>query len=271
MKNNYIKFLSTVVLMLVVLNVASQVNQKEPLVVPLSNPGDPGKLHVSLLYGSINVSVHEGKDVIIVSRPKSKQKQKEQYKDGMRKISNHSSQFSVEEYNNKVVVKSGVGNKSMDFNIKVPKDFSLELRATNNGNINVEGVNGEMEISNTNGAITLKNVSGSVIADALNQDIVVSFIKVTENAAMAFTSLNGNLDITFPAGVKAGIKARTENGDIFTDFDIEQKLSSETTDNRSSTGVYKVTVDKWVTGAINGGGAEILFKTLNGDILIRSK
>ena len=271
MKNNYIKAVFTLVVVLLALNTSAQSNLEESLVVPLSNPGEAGKLHVSLLYGSISVSAYQGKEVVIISNQKMKKKQKEEYKDGMRKISNNSSQYSVEEYNNEVTVKSGIGNKTVNFEIKVPKNFSLELRATNNGDIHVEGVNGEMEISNTNGAITLKNVSGSVIADALNKDIVVGFTGITENAPMAFTSLNGNLDVTFPASLKATIKARTENGDIFTDFDVKQELKTETTNRGGDSGVYKVTVDKWVTGAINGGGSEMLFKTLNGDILIRSR
>ncbi|MEX0288883.1 MAG: DUF4097 family beta strand repeat-containing protein [Flavobacteriaceae bacterium] len=271
MRNIYTKSLLTVAVLLLAFGVAAQESLKESLVVPLSDPGAPGKLHVALLYGSIRVAAHQGKDVVIASNQRVKKKEKEQYKDGLRKISNNSSQYSVEEYNNKVIVKSGIGNKSVDFEIKVPKDFALELRTVNNGNIYVEGVNGEMEISNTNGAITLKNVAGSVIADALNKDIVVDFTSITPSTPMAFTSLNGNLDVTFPTSLKATIKARTENGDIFTDFDIEQSLKSETINNRSKSGVYKVTVDKWVGGTINGGGPEMLFKTLNGDILIRSR
>ena len=268
MKNTYIKILSTVIV-LILSNVV--VGQDEALTVPLSNPGSPGNLNVSVLYGSINISVHDGKDVIINTHPRNKQQQKEEYKNGLRKISNGSTQYSVEEYNNKVIVKSGYGNKTVDFDIKVPKNFTLELQAINNGDIYVEGVHGEMEISNTNGAITLKNVGGSVIADALNKNIIVNFTEVTANAAMAFTSLNGDLDISFPSGLKANIKAKTENGEIFTDFDIDQNLTAETSKSRSDSGVYKVTVDKWVTGVINGGGSEILFKTLNGDIFIREQ
>ena len=88
---------------------------------------------------------------------------------------------------------------------------------------------------------------------------------------MAFTSLNGNLDVTFPSDYKADVKARTENGNVYTDFEMNQRTSADVDQKRNSKGVYKVTVDKWISGEINGGGPEILFKTLNGNVIIRKK
>jgi len=244
-------------------------SESESVTIPLSNPGEDGKLKMGLLYGSITVEAHRGKDVIIETKSKEKSKPSKT-KDGMRRIGDASLEFSVEEYDNKVTVRSKKQNKRVDFTIKVPENFSLDLRATNNGNISVEGVRGEMEISNLNGAITLKNIGGSVIADALNKDIVVTFSKGYENSPMAFTSLNGDLDITFPGDLAANIKAKTDHGEIYTDYEMKMTRDVSKDEKKSSSGVYKVTVDKWITGTVNGGGAEILFKTMNGDIMIRS-
>ena len=270
MKNSFIKLICFVGLLAIGANAIAQQAEGEALVIPLSEPGASGMLNVHVLYGSIRVTAYNGQEVIISSK-QNEEKQKVKYKDGLRKISSGSSQYRVEEYNNTVSVHSGHGNKLVDFDIKVPKNFSLELKATNSGDIYVEGVHGEMEISNTNGAITLKNIAGAVIADALNKDIVVNFTEVTSNAAMAFTSLNGDLNISFPSNLKASIKAKTEYGDIYTDFEIAMQQSSAATNKRNDSGVYKVTVDEWLTGTINGGGQEILFKTLNGDIMIREQ
>ncbi|MDB4293080.1 hypothetical protein N9954_06685 [Maribacter sp.] len=249
---------------------AAQTESAESITIPLSNPGEDGHLKIGLLYGSITVKAHQGKDIIVETTSKKKSKPPKT-KDGMRKIGDTSIEFSVEEYNNKVTVRSKKQNKTVDFVIKVPENFSLDLRATNNGNINVEGVVGEMEISNLNGAITLTNIGGSVIADALNKNIVVSFTKGYEKSPMAFTSLNGDLDITFPSNLAANVKAKTDNGEIYTDYEVKMTRDVSRDEKKSSSGVYKVTVDKWVTGTINGGGEELLFKTMNGDIMIRSK
>lgn len=270
MKNKIIYNCGLLIFLLFIVGIGSaQTENGEPVIIPLSSPGEDGQLKLSLLYGSITVIAHKGKDVIIETIG-SKRTKPVKMKDGMRRIGDTSLEYSVEEYNNKVVIKSKKHTKRVDFKIRVPENFSLDLRATNNGNIKVEGVIGEMEISNLNGAITLANVGGSVIADALNKDIVVTFTKGYDKSPMAFTSLNGDLDITFPSNLIANIKAKTDNGEIFTDYEIKMTRNVKKEEKRSSSGVYKVNVDKWVTGAINGGGAELLFKTMNGDIMIRS-
>jgi len=269
MKNRTIQLVRVLFLLFSIGNLSAQIEKGESITIPLSNPGEDGQLKIGLLYGSIFVEAHQGKEVIVETTGKEKSKPSKT-KNGMRRIGDTSLEFSVEEYNNKVVIRSKKHNKRVDFKIRVPENFSLDLRATNNGNINVEGVNGEMEISNLNGAITLKNIGGSVIADALNKDIVVTFTKGYEKSPMAFTSLNGDLDITFPNSLTANVKAKTDNGEIFTDFEMKMTRDVRKDEKKSSSGVYKVTIDKWVTGTINGGGAELLFKTMNGDIMIRS-
>ncbi len=268
MRNRTIQLAGFIFLLLSIGSLSAQ-TESETITIPLSNPGEDGKLKIGLLYGSITVEAHQGKDVVVATKSREKSKPPKT-KDGMRRIGDTSLEFSVEEYDNKVTVRSKRQNKRVDFIIKVPENFSLDLRATNNGNIKVEGVRGEMEISNLNGAITLSNIGGSVIADALNKDIIVSFTKGYEKTPMAFTSLNGDLDVTFPSNLAASIKAKTDQGEIYTDYEMEMTRDLRKDEKKSSSGVYKVTVDKWVTGTINGGGPELLFKTMNGDIMIRS-
>lgn len=249
---------------------------QEEVIVPLSNPGEKGKLTMYLLNGSISVSSHSRNDVIVnaVVRSSGKNKcddckSKDKY--GMKKIDANAVRFSVEEVDNKVRVKSKNINTVTDFEIRVPKNFSLKLNVTNNGHIYVENVKGELEVSNTNGKVDMKNVSGSVIADALNRNITVTFDEIFENESMAFSSLNGNLDITFPASLAAEVKARTDYGAIYTDFELKIMDKEADVEKTKRSNVYKVNVDKWTYGTINGGGPELLFKTLNGDIIIRRK
>jgi len=269
MKNRTIQIVGLLFLLFSLGSLSAQTDKNEVVTIPLSNPGEDGHLKMGLLYGSINVEAHKGKDVIIETAS-AKNHKPSKTKDGLRRIGDTSLEFSVEEYNNKLIVRSKKQSKRVDFTIKVPENFSLDLRATNNGNINVKGVMGEMEISNLNGAITLTNIGGSVIADALNKDIIITFTKGYEKSPMAFTSLNGDIDITFPNNLAANIKAKTDYGEIYTDYEMKMTREFSRDEKKSSSGVYKVTVDKWVTGTINGGGPELLFKTMNGDIMIRS-
>ena len=268
------KLNTAIVLVLIMLfTLVTNAQDKESFTVPISNPDMPGKLQVHVLYGSINVVGYDGTEVIVTatgSSDESHWKHKKKSKGGMKRLDDNSFSFTVEEVNNMVYVKSGSRPTKMNLEIKVPYQFSVDLKAVNKGNIYVENTIGTHEVSNTNGKITMVNVSGSVIADALNKDVVISFKEIHENATMMFSSLNGDIDITFPSSLKANVNARSDFGDVFTDFDIEVDQSKKVTKTSTKNGVYKVKREKGVYGTINGGGADMTFKTLNGDVLIRS-
>lgn len=268
----YIKSMIVSVLLLVAVNLTAQ----ETVKVPLSNPSKPGHLKIGIISGSITVKGYSGKEVIVKATRreggKSWRKDGGGDKQGLKRISVSSLEFSAEEYDNTVRVRSKV-HGTTDFEIQVPINFSLKISTVNKGKILVENVNGAIDVSNTNGSITLTDVSGSVSADALNKDIKVTFVKVTPNTPMAFSSLNGDIDITFPKTIKADIKIKSDRGEVYTDFDINAKPSKAkiTTGESKKGNTYQVKVEKWITGAINGGGAEILFKNFNGDVIIRSR
>ncbi|WP_281542293.1 DUF4097 family beta strand repeat-containing protein [Maribacter aestuarii] len=244
----------------------------ELFTVPLSSPNEAGKLVVEQVAGSIDVIAYEGKEVIVKA---SFGNRKEHYvdenaKNGLKRIENNSLKIGAEEKDNVVQIINEQWNKVINLEIKVPTNFSLKLGTVNKGNISVTGVSGEFEISNVNGEITLTEVNGSASADTVNGDIDATFKTVTAGANMAFSSLNGDLNITFPKAAKGNLKLKSEQGDIYTDFDmvVEKKKAMPQTVKTSNT--YKVKIDQWVNGKINGGGPEMLFKTFNGDIVIKS-
>ena len=274
MNISYIKSIILSFLLLVTVSLSAQ----ETVTIPLSNPSKPGLLKMGIINGSITVKGTNGKEVIVTGTRREssdkhhRRKSSKNNTSGLKRISNNSLEFSAEEFDNVVRVR-GSHQGTTDFEIKVPKNFSLKISTINRGEIYVENVNGTMDISNTNGKITLNDISGSVSADALNRDIKVNFIKVTPNVAMAFSSLNGDIDVTFPKTLKADIKIKSDRGEVYTDFELKAKPSKAkiTKGNSRKGNSYKVKVEKWITGSINGGGAEILFKNFNGDVIIRSK
>ena len=274
MKNKNIKLALASLLFLITIKLTAQ----ETVTIPLSEPTKEGLLKMGIINGSITIKGSNTEEVIVkgIKRENGdnhhKRRNSKSNTNGLKRISNNSLEFSAEEYDNVVRVKSSV-NGTTDFEIEVPKNFSLKISTINKGTIYVENVNGTMDISNINGKITLKDISGSVSADALNKDIVVNFIKVTPDVAMAFSSLNGDIDITFPKTLKADIKVKSDRGEIYTDFDLKAKPSQAkiTKGTESKGNAYRVKVEKWITGSINGGGPEILFKNFNGDVIIRAK
>ncbi len=253
----------------------SQETEKELFRIPLSQPEKPGKLIVEMLSGTIHVTAYTGKEVI-VSSPAAEEKRTRMVSSdgttGMKKIESGGLNISGEEKDNTVRIINRMFNKPTTLEIRVPVNFSLKLSTVNDGDIVVKGVSGELELSNVNGGITLNDIEGSASADTVNGDIRGNFGSVTAGSNMAFSSLNGTLDITFPNSLKANLKAKSDMGDVFTDFDMEMdKGFQEEIKKDKSGGVYRANLEDWIKGKINGGGPEILFKSFNGNILIRSK
>ncbi|PWL39342.1 hypothetical protein DKG77_00445 [Flagellimonas aquimarina] len=267
------KFITVLAAMFIVSNIIAQEKTIDLFSVPLSNPSNSGKLVIEQISGSIHVEAYDGKEVVIKASFGSEKRHyiDEDTRDGMKRIQSSSLAISAEEKNNVVQIINEQWNKITNLEVKVPKNFSLKLSTVNDGNISVKGVNGEMEISNVNGKITLESVSGSASTDTVNGDIKVHFDSITKDANMAFSSLNGDVDITFPSSLKADVKAKSDMGEIFTDFDMQIAANKPEVNKNNSSGTYKVKIEQWVRGKINGGGPEMLFKTFNGDILIKSK
>lgn len=251
---------------------ASTLLAQEQLAVPLSNPGEPGTLHVSVVRGSITVTGYDGDEVLIDYAGEEQQESREVTRDGLRRISSNSLGFEVTEDDNVVQVSGVSPMKQVSFNISVPRSFGLKLSTVNGGGLNVENVTGEMELSNVNGKITLNNVGGSAVANTVNGDITATFNSVAGDKPMSFTNLNGDIDVTYPANVQMTAKMKSEWGDVFTDFDMDINRTSENRmdqDSNSHDGAYRISINNWINGSINGGGPEYTFRSMRGDIYIR--
>ena len=273
-------------LALVVVSPASaQVDDGDKITVTLTDPSRPVQLKAGLMNGSITVKGYAGKEVIVTAKDRpgtgsddldeldwGGSKNLERRK-GMRRITGNSSTLSVEEDNNEVSINTGIRGmgKTLELVIQVPVNTSMKLNTMNDGDIVVTGVKGDIEVSNMNGAISIRDVTGSVVADAMNADIDVVFNGIDPKKSMSFSSMNGDIDVTFPAGTAATLRMKSDMGEIYSDFDM--KMDNTTTrveDNgKGRKGRYKVTLEKLMTGTINGGGPEIIFKNFNGDIYVR--
>jgi DUF4097 and DUF4098 domain-containing protein YvlB len=265
-----ILFLATAILLAVAQPLCAQSDNK--VNVPLSDPSRPVSLRAHLVSGSITVKGGDVKEVVVEARARHEESRSEGRANGMKHIPMTSTGLNIEAENNNVRVSTDSYQRTIDLTITVPTRTSLSLHTVNDGNILVTGVDGEFDINDVNGEVDLKNIGGSVVAHALNGHVVATFNRIDPQKSMAFSSLNGDIDVTFPADLKANVSLRTDNGEVYSDFDVKvQPAAPQPTveDNRGKGGKYKVKIDKTVLGTINGGGQEIQFKNFNGNIYIR--
>jgi hypothetical protein len=244
----------------------------ESLTVPLSSPGKPYSLKVHLVTGSIKIVGYEGKDVIVNVTPRKNDDEEKSVdtKNGMKRISvSGGYEVTAKEADNTVTINTGNPNKALDLELKIPQDVKLKIGTVNDGEVIVENVSGELEVNNVNDKITLTNISGSVVANTVNGDITVTFKTIDPKAPMAFSTLNGDVNVTLPADTKANLKLKSDNGDVFSDFDIDIDKTPTKIDKTTEPGMYKIKKDDWVYGKINGGGPEMMMKNMQGDIYVK--
>jgi hypothetical protein len=279
---------------------SAQTPEKEELIVPLSSPGKPYTLEVSLINGSIEVSSYPGKEILIdvtpgsdnrggergrkenrrpagsrifvdvnIDNEKGKRWSSRDTVDGMWRINpKFNYEVTATEKDNKVMIQNGM-EKNVHLTLKIPQDVKLKLHTVNNGGIEVTDIRGELEISDANGAIKLTNITGSAVANTVNGNITANFVSVDPKAPMAFSTLNGNVDVTLPAGTKSNLKLRSDRGDVYTDFDVAIEKSAPQLDHRDGTSMYAIRLGDWINGKINGGGPEIMMKNMSGNIYVR--
>jgi DUF4097 and DUF4098 domain-containing protein YvlB len=237
--------------------------------VTLSDPSRPALVRASLVNGGITVKAYDGKEVIVEARARNHESPRSDT--NMKRIIVSSTGLSVEEESNEVRISTDSVMRPVDLSISVPVHTSLKLSAVNSGDIVVTGVDGELDVNEVNGSVTLNSVSGSAVAHALNGRLLATFARVNQKP-MAFSSLNGDIDVTFPADLKANLSLKTDRGEILTDFDVQVQttpVQQTVEDGRKNGGRYRVKIDKTVHGTINGGGPELQFTNFNGGIYIR--
>lgn len=240
--------------------------------VPLTDPGEPGKLSINAMFSDeITVRSHDQQNVIInYSGDGIREDESEAMKNGMKRISGGGMGLEVVEDNNEVEISTGpFPTDDLEMTVYVPRNFSIKL-STVQGDVSVFGVEGELEISAVNGDIELGDISGTVLVNSVNGDMNVDFNKVTPGSPMSFTGVNGDMDIAFPANARFTAKMKTEWGDVYTNFDMDIDREGTRSESDENEG-FKIAINKWIIGKVNGGGPEFLFKTLHGDISIRKK
>lgn len=268
-----IRHFAWLLILFVVISVPAAARQQasDQVTVPLSDPSRPALIDVSLVQGSITVRGTNRKDVLVVARPETDRPSRRYDADatGLRRIP-QTAGFRISEEGNRVKVASDSPNRSITFEIEAPARANVKLHTVNGGEIVVDSIDGDIDVSNVNGGITLTNVAGSVTAGTTNGSVRATMTRVTAERQMAFTSLNGTVDVTLPPATKANLRLRSDNGDVYSDFEVQLAPSVPVVqESRGTNGRYRISRNRSIVGAINGGGPEFELRTFNSNVYVR--
>lgn len=160
---------------------------------------------------------------------------------------------------------------ALEFTVKVPYDMNLDIRTVNKGSVAIRDVGGSLKAYNVNGPIAIKNAKGATEAHTINGGVTINYLSVPPDSSSYYT-LNGVLDITYPANLSANIQFKSMNGSFYTDFTDTEVLPVFVTKkvNKGENGTtYKLDVARRIKFG-NGGGV-FKFETMNGNIYVKKQ
>jgi hypothetical protein len=159
----------------------------------------------------------------------------------------------------------------LQFTVKVPYDMSLDIRTVNNGSLTIQNVNGSLKAHNVNGGIAIKNAKGATEARTINGGVTVNYLSIPMDSSSYYT-LNGTLEVTYPAALSANIQFKSMNGAFYTDFENTEPLPLFVVKNVENAGkgtMYRLDVARRIK--FGNGGTVLKFETMNGNIYVKKQ
>ena len=241
-------------------------SQEEQLVINLTGPAVNPVFIFENPKGAIKVTGYDGTDILVNASLRNTGTERQ--KTGtVRKIGQNSPDIYAETEGGNVTLFSRTSGKTVDFDIKIPRNFSLKLKSLDNGTVHVINVNGNIEAENPAGDLILENIAGSAVLSTVYGKISAAFREVNPGAPMMFTSIEGNISLTLPPAVNAVLRMKTGTGEIESDFDIVPEKRRSVVKNLENKKIYSL--EDWVIGRINAGGPEYVITTYNGNIFVK--
>lgn len=224
-------------------------------------------IEFTLSRSDISVEGYDGSEVIIENTDYEAPPERAQ---GLRPLygggtDNTGIGLSVEEEGGVLKVVQAAASDG-NFVVRVPHNVRVMIQEVNwgGGDIEISNHRGEIEIQAKNGDINLQNITGPVIAHSTSGDVDIVFSEVSGENPTSVSLVSGYIDVTLPASTASDLYLSSISGEIFTDMDISLKGSSEDKMMRLGGG-------RNIEGSLNGGGVEMSFKTVSGDIYLRKK
>jgi hypothetical protein len=276
---------------------AVQAQDSHTINVPFDNPGRPGVVKIYSGEGNITVTGYAGREVLIKANTKGGKPNPDDDPKarGLKRIAGPGFTVSTDREENAVIITRSLDDRT-DMEIQAPFNTVLKVGGKTNsndirntiatsvagaitgyqgglfeGNITVDSISGDMELGTMDGNITLKNISGGVAVNSLDGNTTAVFKSIPDNRPLAFSTVDGNIDIALPATARITVTAKNADGSIYTDFELETTPVEIQREPKDSSILGSITGPDGnsISGKINGGGTSVQLRTVDGNIYIR--
>jgi DUF4097 and DUF4098 domain-containing protein YvlB len=145
----------------------------------------------------------------------------------------------------------------IDIELRIPRRCDMQIDK-GEGATTARYIQGEISVTQQNGKIEITHLSGAAILNTVDGNINVRFTEMSPRTPMAITSLSGDIDLAIPEAA-VSLKLRSDEGAVRSEFPLTTETGSGT-DSGSN---------PYHTAQVRGGGAELLVRTVQGNIRIR--
>ncbi len=235
----------------------------------------PVKLSVDNIFGSVKVRSHNERQILITGERIDRARDAEALGRARREVS---LQIDPSGNNVRAIVDGPFRNGNrvnwdssrypyevvFNLEILVPRQTALNLKTVNGGTISVTDVEGDFQLSNVNGSIEAEGLSGTGEARTVNGKVIARF-NTNPGDGSEFRTVNGNVEVFFQENLGAELVATTVNGDLYSDFELAYQPGLSVRLGRGGRSMRLMRLK------VGDGGPELLFRTVNGDILIRKQ
>lgn len=242
--------------------------QPEELIISLENPGQHGQLVFENPRGSISVEGYEGDYVLVEAIARNASEQRKVAPEGMILLQQKQIDLRAESKGNNIQLFSE-SETTVDFEIKVPRDFSLKLSSLDRGEIYTARIDGEIEIENRGGGVSLDNIRGNCVVSTIYGNISTDIGMLKEDATIMLTSYEGSIEIFMSGSESADFMLKSNKGSLFSEHEIKIKDSEVMVNEKYGGREYRII--SWTSGTMNGGGGNVISSSYSGDIFIRAR
>jgi len=230
-------------------------------------------------YGNVEVRPSDSDRVVLdvkkTVRASNKEEAERLSKDFTFSISNIGSGYRIASNRESGVEFGGIPRQryKSSLTIQVPKRSALRLN-NRNGKVSIQAVDGTQEVSNRYGQVDVRNITGTVQVENRNGSVRVQDVRgdvsVKSRNGDLFMSLvsppqkdiqisnrYGNVTVELPSNSAFSIDARTEFGEIRSEFQGLNMAAS----NR----------ERYLNGRVGAGGPQIMIAVGNGTIHLGRK
>jgi hypothetical protein len=159
------------------------------------------------------------------------------------------------------------GVPSVDVTVELPSGVDLGELRTENGSIDVRGVESDATLATENGSVEVRNVDGFVAAESENGSVSIRDVTGIDGVQTE----NGSVDVDVPA-IRGDTTIQTENGGVSAavspDVDAQVVATTERGGMRVDLPNFEATTetDRRVEGTLGDGGPQLRFETENGGL-----